>query len=182
MVIKALHTAGFLDISSNESLGLDNTNTVEKEPFRVYLTPGQTIEVEEKWMALRSIKNALNSGLISIEFSDSVGYGQSFSKTTTVVSPKAPLMISSWSAPWPARVFVIRGRQMGGATASINVYKNGTIAHLASDMILTTPGQWFTTSTVQNVDYLSGDFMEVGINGVTGSNQITVQVDFVRIG
>ncbi len=62
MRLRALHTAGVLDISSQEQLHVYN----EMEPFRLALRPGQVVEVEDHWRKLKNIHNAINAGLLEV--------------------------------------------------------------------------------------------------------------------
>ena len=55
---------GILDLSSGERL--QETNPVEKIPFRLYLKPGQTVNVEDHFYTLRNVQSALAAGLINI--------------------------------------------------------------------------------------------------------------------
>lgn len=62
MKLRALHTSGILDISSQEALQVYN----ESEPFRLALKPGQVVEVEDHWRKLKNIDNAITCGLLEV--------------------------------------------------------------------------------------------------------------------
>lgn len=62
MFLRALHTSGMLDISSQESLQVYN----ESEPFRLALRPGQVVEVEDHWRKLKNIDSAIRCGLLEV--------------------------------------------------------------------------------------------------------------------
>lgn len=65
MIIKALNTfAGILDLSALERL--QEADPFEKQIFRHYIRPGETIEVDDKFYTLTSIQNALRLGYIEI--------------------------------------------------------------------------------------------------------------------
>lgn len=65
MILRAKHTAGFLDVSSQETL------LGETEPFRLTLKPGQTVTVPDKYRKLKNIDSAINSGLLEVVSYDS---------------------------------------------------------------------------------------------------------------
>lgn len=60
MILRALHPAGYLDISSQEMLH------GELVVFRRSLQPGQTIEVIDDYRALKNIDSAIKSGLLEL--------------------------------------------------------------------------------------------------------------------
>jgi len=65
MIIRALNTfGGVLDLSALERL--QESNPCEKFPFRLYIRPGQSVEVDDKFYSLTSIQNALKLGYIQI--------------------------------------------------------------------------------------------------------------------
>jgi len=65
VIIKALNTfAGILDLSALERL--QEPDPFEKQIFRHYIRPGETIEVDDKFYTLTSIQNALRLGYIEI--------------------------------------------------------------------------------------------------------------------
>lgn len=72
MILRALHTSGILDISSQEALHVYN----ESEPFRVALRPGQVVEVEDHWRKLKNIHNAINAGLLEVVAYDYANVGE----------------------------------------------------------------------------------------------------------
>jgi len=86
MIIKALNTfSGILDLSALERL--QESNPIEKYPFRLYMRPDQVVEVDNKFYTLASIQNALRLGYIQIgnlsEFNVSL-IDSSYSGTTMV--------------------------------------------------------------------------------------------------
>ena len=60
MHLRALHTAGQLDISSQEQL------QGESEVFRLSLWPGQVVYVKDHWRYLRNIDSAISQGLLQV--------------------------------------------------------------------------------------------------------------------
>lgn len=65
MIIKALNTfSGILDLSALERL--QEQDPIEKYPFRHFIRPGESIEVDDKFYTLTSIQNALAGGYIEI--------------------------------------------------------------------------------------------------------------------
>jgi len=60
MKLRALHTSGILDVSSQESL------QGEIEVFRLALKPGQIVEVKDHWRYLKNIDSAINCGLLEV--------------------------------------------------------------------------------------------------------------------
>lgn len=65
MIIKALNTfSGILDLSALERL--QESNPFEKYPFRLYVRPGDIVEVDDEFYTLTSIQNALRLGYIQI--------------------------------------------------------------------------------------------------------------------
>jgi hypothetical protein len=60
MHLRALHTAGQLDISSQEQL------QGELEVFRLSLWPGQVVYVKDHWRYLKNIDSAINCGLLEV--------------------------------------------------------------------------------------------------------------------
>ena len=65
MIIKALNTfGGILDLSALERL--QESNPIEKYPFRLYIRPNESVEVDDKYYYLTSVQNALRLGYIQI--------------------------------------------------------------------------------------------------------------------
>lgn len=65
MLIKALQTfSGVLDLSALERL--QEANPCEKYPFRLYIRPGESVEVDDKFYSLTSIQNAIRWGYIQV--------------------------------------------------------------------------------------------------------------------
>lgn len=60
MILRALHTEGFLDISSLEQI------EGETGSFRLTLSPGQVVEINNKWRGLRNIQGAIDRGLLEV--------------------------------------------------------------------------------------------------------------------
>ena len=60
MILRAKHSAGYLDISSLEQID------GEKGTFRLTLKPGQTVTIDDKWRSLANISNAIKSGLLEV--------------------------------------------------------------------------------------------------------------------
>lgn len=104
-----------------------------------------------------------------------------FSRGATILSPSVDNIIV-WRAPFPCTVIAVHGYRVGGNAANkINARKNGTDQHLTTDETLTANETWITNTNVQNVDYDTGDKLEIQItNTQQNPDQIAVQVDFVR--
>ena len=64
MIIKAKNFAGKLDLSTRE--GLQEDNFFEKEPLRLTISAGQSIEVDDKYYTINNIQSALKAGYIEI--------------------------------------------------------------------------------------------------------------------
>ena len=65
MIIRALNTfAGILDLGALERL--QEPDPIEKQSFRHYVRPGDTIEVDDKFYTLSSIQNAIKLGYIEV--------------------------------------------------------------------------------------------------------------------
>jgi len=60
MLLRALHTSGKLDISSQEQL------QSETEVFRLALDPGQVVCVKDHWRHLNNIDSAIARGLLEV--------------------------------------------------------------------------------------------------------------------
>jgi hypothetical protein len=60
MILRALHSAGYLDISSQELLQGELT------VFRRTLVPGQTIEVPDEYRRFKNIHSAINAGQLEV--------------------------------------------------------------------------------------------------------------------
>lgn len=65
MILRALHTRGILDISSQEVYP-GGESIVDTIQFRLSLKPGQTVEVNDTYRSLRNINNAINAGLLEV--------------------------------------------------------------------------------------------------------------------
>jgi len=109
--------------------------------------------------------------------------GKTFSRGGTFYSAAGVTtsVIAVWQAPYACRVIAVRGYRVSGTGAIINSRREGS-THLVAGLSLTSADQWFTTGTVQNTDYATGDKMEIEVVSAAGSpTQISVQVDLVRI-
>ena len=60
MLLKALHTSGWLDIGSQETIENEVVN------FRRCLRPGQTIEVPDEYRIFRNIDSAIRNSLLEV--------------------------------------------------------------------------------------------------------------------
>ena len=65
MIIKALNTfTGILDLSSLERM--QESNPFEKYPFRLYIRPGESVTVDDRYYNLTSVQNAIAGGYIEV--------------------------------------------------------------------------------------------------------------------
>ena len=65
MIIEALNTfSGILDLSALERL--QEADPLEKVPFRLYIRPGESVTVNDKFYALTRVQEALTLGYIRI--------------------------------------------------------------------------------------------------------------------
>lgn len=65
MIIKALFTfSGILDLSALERL--QEQSIFEQYPFRLHMRPGDIVNVDDKFLTLTSVQNALSLGYIEI--------------------------------------------------------------------------------------------------------------------
>src|SRR3970040_560908 len=62
---------------------------------------------------------------------------ETFDKGGNVLSPTAPLNVAVWQAPFACVVTKVSGYRVGGSGATVNARRNGSAAHLASNMSLT---------------------------------------------
>jgi len=60
MIIRAIHTAGYLDVSSQELLQGELT------VFRLAMLPGQEVEIPNEYRVFRNINTAINAGLLEV--------------------------------------------------------------------------------------------------------------------
>jgi hypothetical protein len=101
----------------------------------------------------------------------------------TLRNPTGALDVLVWEAPFPCDVVAVRARREGGTGATVNMRKNGTLEHLASDLSLTTASVWTDGGSVQNAGYVAGDSMEVRIKSAAGSpTQVAVLARLRRTG
>jgi pectate lyase-like protein len=102
------------------------------------------------------------------------------SRGATVLNPVASDLIV-WRAPYACTVTNVRGYRVGGTGATINARRNGTSAHLSSDLSLTSADTWVDGGAVQNTAYAAGDKMEIRVMSVAGApTQVAIQVDLTR--
>ena len=73
MIIHAKHTAGYLDISSQDSDDLD-----ELESFKICLQPNQTVKIPNRWRRLKSLQGAINCNLLEV-----ISYDDNFDEEVT---------------------------------------------------------------------------------------------------
>lgn len=82
MIITATNAfQGTIDLSAGERLQEDNPT--EKIPFRLYMKPGETVEVDDKFYTLRNIQGALSLGYIQV----TVEYTRVFVGTAEPTNP-----------------------------------------------------------------------------------------------
>jgi hypothetical protein len=90
--------------------------------------------------------------------------------------------VIAWRAPYRCEVIAVRGYRSGGSGATINSRRNGTDAHLASNLSISSANTWIDGGAVQNVTYEIGDKLEVQLVTVVGSpQQVAVQVDLRKL-
>ncbi len=104
--------------------------------------------------------------------------GQAISRGVTMLDPVAANLVI-WRATAGCTVTQISGYRVGGTGATINARKNGT-ALLASDVSMSTEGNWVSSSAIQNQGVVAGDTIEVAISAVTGApSQVAIQIEFI---
>lgn len=105
-----------------------------------------------------------------------------FARGGTILTPSGAEDVIIWRAPFACEAYAVRGYRIGGSGATVNARRNGTDAHLAGDLSLTSTATWIGTETVQNAAYAVGDKLEIRLMSVAGSpSQVAIQVDFRRI-
>lgn len=102
----------------------------------------------------------------------------SFSHNVILTDPVvATFMV--WRAPFGCTVTKVTAARTGGTGATVNARKNGTDLHLVTDVSLPTTGSFIDGGAVQNVNYVTNDYLEILVTGVSGAvSQLTIQVDF----
>lgn len=106
---------------------------------------------------------------------------ETFDKGGNVLSPTAPLNVAVWQAPFACVVTKVSGYRVGGSGATVNARRNGSAAHLASNLSLTSADIWMADESVQNTSYAEGDSLELQIVTAAGSpTQVAVLVEFRR--
>lgn len=84
-----------------------------------------------------------------------------------------------WVATEACSVLFIRGYRLGGATATINARKNGSLEHLSADLSLAPAATWVSSTAIINANYVAGDSLEMRLKSVTGSpTQIAIIIGF----
>jgi len=66
MIIKALHSKGILDLSSQNTHKEHNSSNEDSSHFALSLRPGQSVEIENKYRRIKNIDLAYKAGLIDI--------------------------------------------------------------------------------------------------------------------
>ena len=106
---------------------------------------------------------------------------ETFDKGGNVLSPTAPLNVAIWQAPFACVVTKVSGYRVGGSGATVNARRNGSAAHLAAALSLTSADTWMADEGVQNVAYAEDDSLEIQIVTAAGSpTQVAVLVEFRR--
>lgn len=104
-----------------------------------------------------------------------------FSRGGTILSPSEPINVIVWRAPYACTLTAVKGYRVDGTGATINARRNGTDAHLSSELSLTTPDLWIDGGAVQNATYVTGDKLEIMIVSLDGTpTQIAIQLDFTK--
>jgi len=70
MILRALHTRGKLDISSQEVYP-GGDSIADQFQFRLALSPGQTVTINDEFRSLKNIDSAINAGLLEVVSYDS---------------------------------------------------------------------------------------------------------------
>lgn len=98
----------------------------------------------------------------------------------TLLTPSV-IDIVAWRAPYACTVTGVRGYRVGGTGLTVNARKNGTLAHLVTDLSLTLASTWMMSLSVEDVFYAAGDTLEIQIKTVTGVvSQVAVLVELTR--
>ena len=96
-----------------------------------------------------------------------------------------PINSPVWYCNLPCKVTAVRGMRVDGTAATINARRNrsGSYAnHLGSNLSLATSGAWYSSTTIQNSDYVVGDFLEIMLVTISASaSQVAIQVDFEKV-
>jgi hypothetical protein len=66
MILRALHTKGILDVSSQETHRNRGSAGEDFLHFRLSLKPGQVVEVDDRYRRLKNIDSAINAGLLEV--------------------------------------------------------------------------------------------------------------------
>jgi len=66
MILRALHSRGILDISSQETHYDRGAANLDHIQFRLSLKPNQTVEVKNEFIRLKNIDQAINAGLLEV--------------------------------------------------------------------------------------------------------------------
>jgi hypothetical protein len=83
-------------------------------------------------------------------------------------------------APYACDVIAVKGIRRDGTGATINMRRNFTSEHLASDLSLPGVDTLYDGGAVQNVSYAVGDIMEARVKSVAGSPTHLSIVAYVR--
>jgi hypothetical protein len=71
MILRALHSGGKLDISSQETHRDKGASGEDFLQFRLTLVPDQTVTVDDRYRRLKNIDQAINAGLLEVVSLDS---------------------------------------------------------------------------------------------------------------
>jgi len=71
MILRALHSSGKLDISSQETHKNGGDSLEDSVPFRLTLLPDQTVTISDRYRRLKNIEAAINAGLLEVVSYDS---------------------------------------------------------------------------------------------------------------
>ena len=83
-------------------------------------------------------------------------------------------------APYACDVINVKGIRRDGTGATVNMRKNFTSEHLASDLSLPAVDTLYDGGAVQNVSYAEGDIMDARVKSVAGTPTHIAIVAYVR--
>ena len=151
--------------------------------MRLTLSPGQVVEIDERWLALKNIRTAIQAGLLKVSnIDENLGFGLAISKGGSIHKPSGPVTVTAWRAPWPCLIFAIKARRLGGVSATANALKNESLTLAATDLVLP-DNAWVTTTAVQNEIFDTGDSLDIVLVSVAGAvSEVSIQAEILRFG
>lgn len=131
------------------------------------------------------VQNVAITGSVVISGSNGAGI---FSQGATLVDYVSGISNTGsymvWRAPFSCSVVAVYGYYIGGTAPRVNAARSGSSGYgmiTGSSFLVDQENVWVpaTASALQNVNFNSGDSLQVIMSGST-NNQLAVQVDFIR--